>query len=100
MCSQRIPKICNGQVSGGMVSQPGCRSKCHRWETTCIEAVDSLGVIVTEDVSEYDCFDLFALHSVGRELIQLLLFQGGEKAFHTSIVVTMCCAAETLDQSS
>ncbi len=23
MCSQRIPKICNRQVSGGMVSQPG-----------------------------------------------------------------------------
>ena len=22
-CSQRIPKICNRQVSGGMVSQPG-----------------------------------------------------------------------------
>ena len=23
MCSQRIPKICNRQVSGGMVSRPG-----------------------------------------------------------------------------
>ena len=23
MCSQRIPKICNRQVSGGLVSQPG-----------------------------------------------------------------------------
>ena len=62
-----------------------------------IEAVDSLGIVVTEDVSEDDCFDFFTLHSVGRELIQLLLFQGGEKALHTGIVVTMCCAAQALD---
>ena len=56
-------------------------------------------VVVAEDISEDGSFDLFTLHSVGRELIQLLLFQGGEKALHTSVVIAMSSAAETLDES-
>jgi len=39
------------------------------------------------------------LHPVGRKLIKLFLFQGGKKALHTCVIVTMCSSAETLDKS-
>ena len=42
-------------------------------------------------------FDFFTLHSVGRYLIQLFFFQCGKEALHTSVVIAMSCAAETLD---
>ena len=55
-----------------------------------------MGVVVAEDVSEDDSFDLFTLHSVGRDLIQLFFFQCGKKALHTSVVIAVSRAAEAL----
>ena len=64
-----------------------------------MEAVDPWCVVVAEDVSEDDSFDLFTLHSICRYLIQLFFFQCGKKALHTSVVIAMSSAAETLDES-
>ena len=58
-----------------------------------------MGVVVAEDVSEDDSFDLFTLHSVCRYLIQLFFFQRGKEAFHTGIIIAMSCAAEALNKS-
>ena len=55
-------------------------------------------VVVTEDVSEDDSFDLFPLHSVGRDLIQLFFLQSGKEALHTGVVKAVSSTTEALDQ--
>ena len=44
------------------------RSESHRWESAFIKAVDSLGVVITEDVSEDNGFYFITLHFVYRHL--------------------------------
>ena len=55
-------------------------------------------VVITEDVSEDDSFDLLSLHSVCRYLIQLFFFQCGKEALHTGVVIAVSSTAETLDE--
>ena len=74
------------------------RSECHRWEPAFIKAVDSLGIVITEYVSEDNGFDFITFHFVCRHLIQLLLFQCGEKALHTGIIIAMSSSADALDK--
>lgn len=49
-----------------------------------------------EDISEDDRFDLLHLHLVCRNPVKEFLLQGGEEAFHPSIVEAVVYTAETL----
>ena len=55
-------------------------------------------VVVAEDVTEDNSFDLFSLHSVCRYLIQLFFFQCGKEALHASVVIAVSSAAEALNE--
>ena len=55
-------------------------------------------IVVAEDVTEDNSFDLFSLHSVCRYLIQLFFFQCGKEALHTGIIVAMGSTTEALDE--
>ena len=53
-------------------------------------------VVVDKNVAEYQRFHLVHRHAVGRNPVEKLFLERGEKALHPRVVVAVCDAAETL----
>lgn len=65
-----------------------------------VRRVDSVLVVVDENIMSYQRFHLVHRHAVGRNSIEKLLFERGEEALHSHVVVAMRDATETLTQAA
>ena len=72
----------------------------HGRQALRIARIDPNAIVIGKNVPENDRLDLFSRQLVSRDLIDLLLFERGEKTLHPRIIKAVPNAAETLHQAA
>ena len=68
-----------------------------RRKPTGIAGINPNTVVIGHDVPEHDAFDLDHRHLFRLNFVEFFLFQRGEKAFHSGVIVAAPSSAHALD---